>query len=360
MKHGKKLLISLLAAAILISLCIAALAANEGNPLHRYLTQAQSTAVSGATGKSLIVYFSRVGNTDFPEGVDAMASASINVRDGHLAGNNQLVAEAIQTAVGGDLVEIVSEEAYPADYEETVTKSHGQQNSSTRPALSTSIENMADYDVIYVGYPIWAMTLPMPVESFLTQYDLSGKTIVPFCTHAGYGAGQTEEKIRVLCPNSTVREILAIDDKNLNTAAEAVSAWLEKLGLSVTSSQAETQRQEITITIGSTVVNAVLNDTAAAREFVQSLPVTVSMTRMGEHEYYSALPAPLSEEGNTLQTGYEVGDLAFWTPGDLFALYFDEPQREPEGLMILGHITSDLSVFDSMGNPETMSIALAD
>ena len=360
MKRGKKLLTGLLAAAVLISLCIAALAANEENPRHRSLTQSQNATVSGTTNKSLIVYFSRVGNTEFPEGVDAMTSASINVCDGQLAGNNQLVAEAIQTAAGGDLVEIVSVESYPVDYEETVAKSHAQQDSGTRPALRTSIENMADYDVIYVGYPIWAMTLPMPVESFLTQYDLSGKTIAPFCTHAGYGAGETEAKIRELCPDSTVREILTIDDKDLNTAAAAVSAWLEKLGLSGTPSQAETGGQEITITIGSSVVNAVLDDTAAAREFAEALPVTVSMTRMGDHEYYSALPAPLSEEGNTLQTGYEVGDLAFWTPGDLFALYFDEPQREPEGLMILGHITSDLSVFDATGNPETMIIALAD
>ena len=77
---------------------------------------------------------------------------------------------------------------------------------------------------------------------------------------------------------------------------------------------------------------------------------------MGEHEYYSALEAPLAQEGNTLQTGCTVGDLAFWTPGGLFAFYFDEPSDPPEGLMILGEITSDLSVFADMSGPAQVVI----
>lgn len=221
---------------------------------------------------------------------------------------------------------------------------------------------MADYDVIYIGFPIWATTLPMPVERFLTQYDFSGKTIIPFCTHAGYGAGQSEARVRELCPGSAVKEILAVEDAELDNAPQMVSEWLERLGVSKAdnSEAASAKGRDIHIAIGDTVVTAGLNDTPAAREFAASLPVTVSMTRMGEHEYYGSLEHPLTEDGNTLQTGYEVGDLAFWTPGDLFALYFDEPQREPEGLMILGHITSDISVFDTMGNPERMHLSLAE
>lgn len=78
----------------------------------------------------------------------------------------------------------------------------------------------------------------------------------------------------------------------------------------------------------------------AAREFAAMLPIMVSTTRMGEHEYYGSLQIPLTHT-DTLQTGYKVGDLAFWTPGDLFAVYFDEPEEAPERLVILGHITSD-------------------
>lgn len=82
------------------------------------------------------------------------------------------------------------------------------------------------------------------------------------------------------------------------------------------------------------------------------------MTRMGEHEYYGSLETPLTHTED-LQTGYEVGDLAFWTPGDLLALYFDKPEDAPEGLMILGHITSDLSVFGQFGSHEDVRIELA-
>lgn len=101
-------------------------------------------------------------------------------------------------------------------------------------------------------------------------------------------------------------------------------------------------------------------NTAASKAEAQSmLPVTISMTRMGEHEYYEALERPLTHTDN-LQTGYTVEDLAFWTPGDLFALYFDEPDEAPEGLMILGKITTDLSVFENLGGSEEVQILLAE
>jgi len=184
-----------------------------------------------AASNSLVVYFSRVGNTDFPADMDAVSSASLNVRDGEFAGNNQLVAEAVHNLVGGDFVEIVTQEPYPVDYDETVEQSHGEQRNGILPGLRTEIANMADYDVIYIGFPIWATSLPMPVEGFLTQYDLSGKTIVPFCTHAGYGAGQSESRVKELCPDSNVLEMLAVDDDELDNVPQMVSEWLEKMGI---------------------------------------------------------------------------------------------------------------------------------
>lgn len=87
--------------------------------------------------------------------------------------------------------------------------------------------------------------------------------------------------------------------------------------------------------------------------------MTVSMTRMGKHEYYGPLDTPLTHTED-LQTGYTVGDLAFWTPGDLFAVYFDEPDEAPEGLMILGRITSNMEVFDDMAGSVEMHIEVAE
>ena len=116
-------------------------------------------------------------------------------------------------------------------------------------------------------------------------------------------------------------------------------------------------QNEITITAGNTTVKAKLNDTKAAQELKQLLPLTLSMTRMGEHEYYSSLGTDLSEDDEK-QTGYEIGDLAYWTSGDLFAIYFDEPDEAPEGLIILGEITDDMEKIKQLGNPQEMTIKL--
>ena len=325
--------------------------------IQNYMTKTASNGSSDAnSNRVLVAYFSRVGNTNFPSDVDAMTSASINLRNGDQVGNNQLVAEAIHTIMGGDLAEIKVVDPYPADYDKTVAQNRQEQQDGSLPSISMNV-NMEDYDIVFVGYPIWAMTLPAPVKTFLTQYDFSGKTIVPLCTHAGYGAGRTEMEIRELCPNAQVRSILAVDDDDLVQSNTLVSAWLSELKLS-TKEPDLALGQKITIRMGNETFSAELNNTPAAQEFARSLPLTVSMTRMGEHEYYGALENPLSESGNALQTGYTVGDLAFWTTGDLFALYFDEPETPPQGLIILGHITSDLSAFQYTSNRESVRIEL--
>ena len=325
--------------------------------IQNYMTRTVSNSPGDTnSNRVLIAYFSRVGNTNFPSDVDAVTSASINLRNGDQVGNNQLVAEAIHTIMGGDLAEIKVADPYPADYDETVTQNRQEQQDGAMPSISMNV-NMADYDIVFVGYPIWAMTLPAPVKTFLTQYDFSGKTIVPFCTHAGYGAGRTEAEIRELCPSAQVLSILAVDDDDLGQSSTLVSAWLSELKLSIKETD-HVLGQNITIRMGNETFSAELNNTPAAREFARSLPLTVSMTRMGEHEYYGALEKPLSESGNTLQTGYTVGNLAFWTPGDLFAIYFDEPETPPQGLIILGYITSDLSAFQNTGSREVVQIEL--
>lgn len=195
--------------------------------LRNYLTM-EDTPDSSDNSRILVAYFSRVGNTNLTGNVDAITSASINLHNGSYVGNNQIVAEAIQNQVGGDMVEITAAAPYPVDYDATVSQNHQEQQEGTLPNLSMDV-NIDDYDVIFVGYPIWAMTLPTPVQSFLTQNDFSGKTIVPFCTHAGYGAGRTEAKIRELCPGAQVLSVLAVEDDDLDRADTLTASWLEGL-----------------------------------------------------------------------------------------------------------------------------------
>ena len=365
---------------ILFSLLFIAILAGCGNREAEHTQTAKQEEEAETSGESsdeknveisegeniLIAYFGRFGNTEFPDGIDASTSASIVVgKDNNLQGTTEYVASLIQENLGGSLHSIQTAEAYPEDYDATVEQNRREQEDGFIPALQSSVENIDQYDVIFLGYPVWATTIPQPIVSFLEAYDFAGKTVIPFCTHAGYGSGDSYDRIEELCPDARVLDGLAIEAEEIAAAGEPVEDWISRLPLvdltGSNSSRAEEPEEmgvaEIVITADGTQITARLNGSGAAREFASMLPMTVSTTRMGEHEYYGPLETPLTHTED-LQTGYEVGDLAFWTPGDLFAVYFDEPDDPPEGLMILGQITSDMAVFDNMSGAVEMEIAL--
>src|SRR5690606_9277852 len=106
----------------------------------------------------------------------------------------------------GTLVKLELVNPYPEDYQEIVAQVDLENETDFLPELKTKVENINQYEMVFVGFPTWDMQLPPPMKSFLTQYDLSGKTIVPFNTNAGYGIGSSFDKVEELCPNSTVLE----------------------------------------------------------------------------------------------------------------------------------------------------------
>jgi len=99
------------------------------------------------------------------------------------SGNTRVIANQIHEIVGGDIFEIVAVDPYPSDYDAVVKQAKQELDEDYRPELETKVEIMESYNVVFVGYPIWWSTIPMPVVTFLSQYEFSGKTIVPFCTH---------------------------------------------------------------------------------------------------------------------------------------------------------------------------------
>jgi flavodoxin len=146
-------------------------------------------------------------------------------------GNTREIANQIHERVGGDIFEIVTVDLYPNDYNACVDKAKQEQNDNSRPVLATKVEKMDSYDVVFVGYPIWWETMPMAVFTFLEEYDFSGKTIIPFCTHEGSGLGSSVEDIKKLCPQSTILEGLAVRGSNVNNAQNDVSEWLREIGM---------------------------------------------------------------------------------------------------------------------------------
>jgi flavodoxin len=127
------------------------------------------------------------------------------------------------------MIELQTVEPYPEDYEEVKKRAMQQMNSGLKPELKTKIRKIGSYDVIFVGTPIWWGTISAPVKSFLSEYDVSGKTIVPFITHQGSFLGRSVSDIAVLCRHSTLLDGLAVWGKNAKTAQNDTSAWVRRL-----------------------------------------------------------------------------------------------------------------------------------
>lgn len=185
-----------------------------------------------AAGSSIrIAYFTMPEDVD-PAGADAVAGASIVVRDGEILGNVEYMAQTIQQAVGGDLLRIETVEEYPLEHEALVDFAAEEQEAGARPALATQIENLEQYDTIFLGYPNWWGDMPQALYTFLESYDLSGKTIIPFCPHGGSGFSRTQSTIAELQPEATVREDgLTLSRNDVADSAEQVTAWAQGLGL---------------------------------------------------------------------------------------------------------------------------------
>jgi flavodoxin len=152
------------------------------------------------------------------------------------------IAKIIHQRVGGTLVALELETPYPADYRATVQQVVRENETGYLPPLKTKIDRIEQYDFVFLGFPTWGMQLPPPVKSFLHQYNLKGKTVIPFNTNGGYGVGSSFETVKELCPQSTVlqgfstrggSEIdghnLVIKDARAEEASKEVQSWLETI-----------------------------------------------------------------------------------------------------------------------------------
>ena len=145
------------------------------------------------------------------------------------SGNTRVIANDIHDIAGGDIFEIKAVQTYPEDYDAVVEKAKQELHSGYKPALKTKVENIGQYDVVFIGYPNWWGTFPAPVKTFLSEYDLSGKTIAPFCTNEGSGLGRSVEDLSKLCPKATLLDGLALRGSTVKTAQNNVSVWLRKI-----------------------------------------------------------------------------------------------------------------------------------
>jgi len=147
------------------------------------------------------------------------------------SGNTENAAQIIQEQTGADIIELNPAEPYSSNYSEVLDQAQKDMNADARPELANHVENMEQYDTILLGYPNWWATIPMPVATFLEEYDFSGKTIIPFCSHGGGGFGQSITDISKLTPNSRIGEGLSIHYSGGTSLENDITTWLNSNGV---------------------------------------------------------------------------------------------------------------------------------
>jgi len=147
------------------------------------------------------------------------------------SGNTRKIANLILQEVGGTIHEIRPEVPYPNSYDAVLDQAQKEIQAGYKPALQSTLDHIESYDMVFVGSPNWWSTIAPPVATFLSEYDLSGKTIVPFCTHGGGGLGRIGRDIAKLCPQSTILSSFEIYGGGTGNAQAKVSAWLSKVGM---------------------------------------------------------------------------------------------------------------------------------
>ena len=146
-------------------------------------------------------------------------------------GNTRGIAQEIQSQTGADLFEILPDPPCSTDYNTVLDEAQRDQNRQARPTLLEHVNNFDQYDTILLGYPNWWASIPMPIASFLEEYDFSGKTIVPFCSHGGGRFGQSLTAIAKLAPDAILGEPLSVHYSGGSDLPENIAAWLETNGI---------------------------------------------------------------------------------------------------------------------------------
>lgn len=175
---------------------------------------------NSGTSKILVAYFS-LANEQYEVGIIEK-------------GNTEIIAEIIADKTGAELFKITANTDYPTTYEGLLDIS--KQEESDPPELAENVPNMADYDIVFIGYPIWWGDLPTIVKVFLESNDFSDKTVIPFCTHAGSGLSGTQSSVEDLCSGAEIQDGLAVRGSTAQNerevAEKAVTDWLAELGIS--------------------------------------------------------------------------------------------------------------------------------
>ena len=321
---------------------------SEGGP--------ESPSPSGERGNILVAYFSWADNAVLADGVDAVSSPSVIP-----PGNVQQLAGWVRDETGGDLFAIRVTDPYPSDWDACLERANEERGDNARPELVENVENLDQYDTVFLGYPNWWYGVPMALLRFLERNDLSGKDVYLFCSHGTGGLANSVELIAEAAPDASLSDnIFDCYEEEASSSEEEIRAWVNELGYSRPAEQiAETpgtQPRRISVQFGESTVVYELNDGSAADSLYGMLPLTVQVEDYSTNEkiFYpdqalDTSDAPLAQAG--------AGTLAYFEPwGDVVFFYGD--YSENPGLFELGQVVSGGDRVSQMSG--TITIAPAD
>lgn len=324
------------------------------NILIAYFTWADNTEVEDADAAigAALSHYESVGDRGNYEGVDATTSASVIA-----PGNTAQMAGWIQERTGGDLFSIVTEEPYPSDYDECLDRAANEKAENARPKLGQHVENMEEYDVVFLGYPNWWYTAPMAVFSLIEEYDFSGKTVIPFCAHGTGGLAGSVKDIAAALPDSTeVLEPIGVYRADIHAAQPAVDEWLDSLGYTEENRMSREQEdtsaiensfRQVRIIIDGQECVLTLENGRTADSLFDMLPLELEFEDFNGTEKISYTPQPLTIGENDGGHAPAVGDLCVYVPWGNLCIFYHEFHYSDD-LIYLGHIDTGMDVIAGM------------
>ena len=264
----------------------------------------------------LIAYFSWAENAVLEGDVDAVTSPSVLA-----PGNVQQLAGWVQEETGGDLFSIQVTDPYPSDWDACLERANQERGDDARPALVRRVENLDQYDVVFLGYPNWWYGVPMALLTFLEENDLSGKQVYLFCSRGTGGLARSVEILTAAAPEARFSDnVFDCYEEDAASSQEEIQSWVAELGLASGGAEAA-QARTIEVRSGETAVTYALEDNAAADALLAQLPLTIEVEDYSTNEKIFYPPQALDTTAAPLAEG-GAGVLAYYAPwGDVVMFY---------------------------------------
>ena len=320
-----KKILSLITSAILLMACTTACERNTPANNDPYEPDAPEDSITSTGSRYLVVYCSRTGNTG-------------------------RMAQTIQTTLGCDILAVEPETPYEEDYNAMLDRARAELDAISQgnyPAITTSVESFEDYDIIFIGYPIWFSHMATPMQSFLHSHAglLAGKRIALFASSGSSGITTSESDASALVPDATFLESLLLTSSTLSEMDTLIPQWLDQLGVTT-----ESESLSISISVNGQTLSATMEDNSASRDLLSRLPMDVTLqdfSNITEKIFYPDPELALDDVSRGLDP--VPGDIAIYEPWGNVAIFCkDSPYSD--SLIKIGHIDGDITPLNVPGD----------